>query len=32
MMTAPTEIAFTIQRPLPNDALKIVAVGPRQDG
>jgi putative SOS response-associated peptidase YedK len=31
-MTAPTEEALKLQRPLPNGALKIVARGAKQDG
>jgi putative SOS response-associated peptidase YedK len=31
-MTAPTEEALGLQRPLPDDALQIVATGPRKDG
>ena len=31
-MTAPTEVALELQRPLPDDALQIVATGPRKDG
>jgi putative SOS response-associated peptidase YedK len=31
-MTAPTEQALKLQRPLPNGALKVVAIGGRQDG
>ena len=31
-MTAPTEEALELQRPMPDDALQIVATGPRKDG
>lgn len=31
-MTAPTEIALQLQRPLPDQALTIVARGERKDG
>ena len=31
-MTAPAEIASQLQRPLPDDVLRIVALGERQDG
>jgi putative SOS response-associated peptidase YedK len=31
-MTAPTEEALELQRPLPDDALRIVATGPKKDG
>jgi putative SOS response-associated peptidase YedK len=31
-LSAPTEIALQLQRPLPDDALRIVARGERQDG
>jgi hypothetical protein len=31
-MTAPTEIAMQLQRPLPDSALRIVARGQKQDG
>jgi putative SOS response-associated peptidase YedK len=31
-LTAPTEGALDLQRPLPDGALEIVAVGQRQDG
>lgn len=31
-MTAPTEEALTLQRPLPNGALKIVMTGEKEDG
>jgi putative SOS response-associated peptidase YedK len=31
-MTAPTEEALKLQRPLPDGALKIVATGKREDG
>lgn len=31
-MTAPTEEALDLQRPLPDDTLQIVATGPRKDG
>jgi putative SOS response-associated peptidase YedK len=31
-LTAPTEEALELQRPLPDGALEIVAVGRREDG
>jgi hypothetical protein len=31
-MTAPTKIALELQRPLPDDALRIVARGKKQHG
>ena len=31
-MTAPTDLALKLQRPLANDALRIVAKGEKQDG
>jgi hypothetical protein len=31
-MTAPAEQALKLQRPLPNDVLKIVATGEKEDG
>jgi putative SOS response-associated peptidase YedK len=31
-MTAPAKDALTLQRPLPDDALRIVARGQKQDG
>jgi hypothetical protein len=31
-MTAPAKVALTLQRPLPDDALRIVARGQKQDG
>jgi putative SOS response-associated peptidase YedK len=31
-MTAPTEQALKLQRPLPNGVLKVVARGEREDG
>ncbi len=31
-MTAPAKDALTLQRPLPDDALRIVARGRKQDG
>jgi putative SOS response-associated peptidase YedK len=31
-MGAPAKVALTLQRPLPDDALRIVARGKKQDG
>jgi len=31
-LDAPAEIALALQRPLPDDALRIVARGSKQDG